>query len=147
MDVKSPLSNDKECKLAKIFDMRAWKSFHLPCFLIEEFNNFFGIKGITNSIQIPKLLLKPLFNCPVLYKLIDESGKLNRILELLENLLLCNRISNKKKHGTLTGGPSKCLYHTLTVQLFFVQPPRRWSRPHEITSIMANAQQQITIKL
>ena len=27
------------------------------------------------------------------------------------------------------------------------QPPRRWSRPHEITTIMANAQQQKTIKL
>ena len=56
-----------------------------------------------------------------------NKGKLNRILELLENLLLCNRISNKnppKKHGILTGGPSKCDVNTLTVQLFFVQPSR-----------------------
>ena len=73
----------------------------------------------------------------------QKQTKPNRIIELLENLLLCNRITNKKKHGTLTGGPSKCLHHTLTVQLFFVQPPR----PPEITSIMANAQQQITIVL
>ena len=76
MDVKSPLSNDKECKLAKIFDVREWKSFHLPCFLIDEFNNFFGIKIIARRIHIPELLLKPLFNCPVLYRLIDESGKI-----------------------------------------------------------------------
>ena len=52
----------------------------------------------------------------------------DRIIELLENLLLCNIISNKKttkkKHGILTGGPSKCDVNTLTVQLFFVQPSR-----------------------
>ena len=28
-----------------------------------------------------------------------------------------------------------------------LQPPRRWSRPHEPTSIMANAQRKIKIKL
>ena len=28
-----------------------------------------------------------------------------------------------------------------------LQPPRRWSRPHEPTSIMANAQRKIRIKL
>ena len=27
------------------------------------------------------------------------------------------------------------------------QPPRRWSRPHEPTSIMANAQRKIKIEL
>ena len=28
-----------------------------------------------------------------------------------------------------------------------LQPPRRWTRPHEPTSIMANAQQKIEIEL
>ena len=28
-----------------------------------------------------------------------------------------------------------------------LQPPRRWSRPHEPTSVMPNAQQKITIKV
>ena len=28
-----------------------------------------------------------------------------------------------------------------------LQPPRRWSRPHEPTSIMANAQRKIKIEL
>ena len=28
-----------------------------------------------------------------------------------------------------------------------LQPPRRWSRPHEPTSIMANAQRKIKMKL
>ena len=55
----------------------------------------------------------------------QKQTKLNRIFELLENLLLCNRISNKKTkktHGILMGGPSKCDVITLTFQLFFLQP-------------------------
>ena len=68
----------------------------------------------------------------------QKQTKPNRIIELLENLLLCNRITNKKKHGILTGGPSKCDVKTLTVQLFLVQPSR--GGPVHMKPVMANAQ-------
>ena len=42
------------------------------------------------------------------------------------------KFTNQKKNM----GPYKLL-----------QPPRRWSRPHEPTSIMANAQRKIKIEL
>ena len=64
----------------------------------------------------------------------------------MTGVISCGR-DHHGKVAQKTVGPSKCLHHTLTVQLFFVQPPPRWSRPPEITSIMANAQQQITIVL
>ena len=43
------------------------------------------------------------------------------------------KFTNQKKKNM---GPYKLL-----------QPPRRWSRPHEPTSIMANAQRKIKIEL
>ena len=44
------------------------------------------------------------------------------------------KFTNQKKKKNM--GPYKLL-----------QPPRRWSRPHEPTSIMANAQRKIKIEL
>ena len=70
----------------------------------------------------------------------QKQTKPNKVIELLENLLLCNRITNqKKKHGILTGGPSKCDVNTLTVHLLE-------SCPHEPTSIMANVQRKLKKK-
>ena len=68
-----------------------------------------------------------------------NKGKLNRILELLENLILCNRISNKKTWDSNRWTIKVWCKHFDGSTVFCATFPRL-SHPHGMRPVMANAQ-------
>ena len=77
------------------------------------------------------MVIVELFHDNMKIKFPEETAEDSQVKDFGKNYQL-KKFTNQKKNM----GPYKLL-----------QPPRRWSRPHEPTSIMANAQQKMKKKI